>query len=92
MHGVRDNGLYTLGDEALLLSEVLGAEGFRTAAFVAAYVLDPRFGLDQGFEVYSSPGPARVLGLEAQRGLHLLLHAGGEGDLLPVAGLGPDGP
>jgi choline-sulfatase len=51
-HGVRDNGVFTLGPEATLLSEVLHGQGWRTGAFVASFVLDARFGLDQGFEVY----------------------------------------
>jgi tetratricopeptide (TPR) repeat protein len=52
---VRDNAVFVLGDQALLLSDVLHERGWRTAAFVGAYVLDPRFGLDQGFEVYGAP-------------------------------------
>jgi arylsulfatase A-like enzyme len=51
-HGVHDNGLFALPPEATLVSEVLQQRGWRTGAFVAAYVLDARFGLHQGFEVY----------------------------------------
>ncbi len=51
-HGVRDNGNYALGPEAVTLAERLGAAGYRTAAFVSALVLTRRYGLDQGFEVY----------------------------------------
>ena len=51
-HGVRDNGNYALGPEAVTLAERLGAVGYRTAAFVSALVLTRRYGLDQGFEVY----------------------------------------
>jgi arylsulfatase A-like enzyme len=54
-HGVRDNGQFTLSDDATLISEVLAERGWRTGAFVGAYVLDARFGLDQGFEVYDAP-------------------------------------
>jgi choline-sulfatase len=57
-HGVRDNAVFVLGEEALLLSEVLSGRGWRSAAFVGGYVLDPRFGLDQGFEVYTAPPPS----------------------------------
>jgi arylsulfatase A-like enzyme len=53
VHGVRDNGQYVLGDEAMLVSEVLSDNGWRSAAFVASFVLDASFGLDQGFEHYS---------------------------------------
>src|SRR5215467_12441195 len=51
-HGVRDNGNYALGSEAVTLAERLAAAGYRTAAFVSASVLARRYGLDQGFEVY----------------------------------------
>jgi len=64
-HGVRDNGYYSLGSEVRTLAEALGDEGYATAAFVAAYVLDERYGLGQGFDRYddavipSLPGEAR---------------------------------
>jgi arylsulfatase A-like enzyme/Tfp pilus assembly protein PilF len=51
-HGVRDNGGFFLGPEQLTLAEVLKARGYRTGAFVAAYVLDSKWGLNQGFETY----------------------------------------
>lgn len=51
-HGVRDNGLYALGDEPTTLPEDLKARGYATSAFIAAFVLDKRFGLDRGFDVY----------------------------------------
>ena len=38
-HGVRDNGGFFLGPEQTTLAEVLKAKGYRTGAFVAAYVL-----------------------------------------------------
>jgi len=51
-HGARHNAEFTLGDEQTTLAEVLGAEGYATAAFISAFVLDARFGLDQGFDHY----------------------------------------
>ena len=51
-HGVRDNGGFYLSSDALTLAEVLRERGLRTGAFVAAFVLDHRWGLDQGFETY----------------------------------------
>jgi arylsulfatase A-like enzyme/Tfp pilus assembly protein PilF len=51
-HGVRDNGNYALGPDAVTLAERLGAAGYRTAAFVSAAVLTRSYGLDQGFGVY----------------------------------------
>ncbi len=52
VHGVRDNGGYVLDPSRVTLAEVLRGAGWRTAAFVGAYVLDAKWGLDQGFEVY----------------------------------------
>lgn len=51
-HGVRANGFYTLDDEAMTLAEALRDAGYQTAAVVAAYVLERRFGLAQGFDDY----------------------------------------
>ena len=34
------------------LAEILARRGYRTSAFVSSFVLDSRFGLDQGFAVY----------------------------------------
>ena len=51
-HGVRDNGGFFLGAEQLTLAEVLKARGYRTGAFVGAYVLDAKWGIDQGFDTY----------------------------------------
>jgi arylsulfatase A-like enzyme len=51
-HGVRYNLVFRLGPESLTLAEILGSHGFRTAGFPAAYVLDRRYGLNQGFDVY----------------------------------------
>ena len=54
-HGVRDNLIFQLEPDAVLVSEALQRHGWRTAAFVGAFVLDARFGLAQGFEVYRAP-------------------------------------
>ncbi len=51
-HGVRNNGIHSLGPGSTTLAEVLAAEGYQTAAFVSAAVLERRYGLDQGFEIY----------------------------------------
>ncbi|MCD4750495.1 MAG: sulfatase-like hydrolase/transferase [Thermoanaerobaculales bacterium] len=51
-HGIRNNGIHHVADEITTISEILRDEGFRTAAFVSAAVLDHRYGLDQGFEVF----------------------------------------
>jgi arylsulfatase A-like enzyme/Tfp pilus assembly protein PilF len=52
IHGVRTNGLFRLGPKLPTLATVLKAAGYRTGAFVGAFVLDARFGLNRGFDVY----------------------------------------
>lgn len=51
-HGVRDNSTYFVDDRLTTLAETLGAAGYDTSAVVAAFVLDHRFNLDQGFRSY----------------------------------------
>jgi arylsulfatase A-like enzyme/Tfp pilus assembly protein PilF len=51
-HGVRDNGGYYLDPEQITLAESLKEQGYATGAFVAAFVLDSRWGLHQGFDRY----------------------------------------
>jgi len=50
-HGVHENGRY-VANSLPLLAEQLQKAGYRTAAFVSAFVLDRRFGLARGFDVY----------------------------------------
>ena len=52
-HGVRGNGTYRLDASHLTLAERLRQRGYRTGAFVGAFVLDSRFGLGQGFDRYA---------------------------------------
>lgn len=52
-HGVRDNMDYKLGDSAITLAEVLGQENFETCGIVSSFVLNSRFGLNQGFGSYN---------------------------------------
>jgi arylsulfatase A-like enzyme/tetratricopeptide (TPR) repeat protein len=51
-HGVRVNGSTALAASQLTLAEVLAEQGYDTAAFVGAFVLDGRWGLNQGFGRY----------------------------------------
>ena len=50
--GLHDNGIYALADPHATLAERLRAAGYETGAFVSAFVLDHRFGLARGFDVY----------------------------------------
>ena len=54
VHGVEENG-QQVAPGSVTLATVLKSHGYRTAAFVGGYVLDARFGLNQGFDVYDSP-------------------------------------
>lgn len=59
-HGVRHNGTFKLPEEHETLAEMLRMRGYLTAAFVGAYVLDSRYGLDQGFGHYDDAVHAHV--------------------------------
>ena len=51
-HGVRDNNGYRVRKGEATLATRLKAVGFATGAFVGAFPLDQRFGLNAGFDVY----------------------------------------
>jgi arylsulfatase A-like enzyme/Flp pilus assembly protein TadD len=51
-HGVRDNSGFRFPPGTATLATILKARRYRTGAFVSAFPLDSRFGLDNGFEVY----------------------------------------
>ncbi len=68
-HGVRDNSGFRLREDLPTLATLLREQGYRTGAFVSAFPLDSRFGLDRGFEVYedrlgSNAGRALLTELE----------------------------
>lgn len=52
VHGVRDNGLFHLPEEATTLAEILAGRGWATAAAIGAYPLAHEFGIAQGFGFY----------------------------------------
>jgi arylsulfatase A-like enzyme/Flp pilus assembly protein TadD len=51
-HGVRDNAGYHFPPDRETLATLLKGRGYRTGAFVSAFPLDSRFGLDRGFDIY----------------------------------------
>jgi len=51
-HGVRDNTGFRFPAERATLATILRERGWQTGAFVSAFPLDSRFGLDRGFDVY----------------------------------------
>lgn len=63
-HGVRNNGTYILGKDNVTLAERFHDAGYATHAVISAFVLDSRFGLDQGFDSYDddlSGGPRQKM-------------------------------
>jgi len=51
-HGVRDNGGFYLANDQTTLATMLRTRGYRTGGFVAAFVLDRRWGIGEGFDRY----------------------------------------
>ncbi len=51
-HGVRDNGGFYLEPDKTTLAEILKEQDWATSAFIGAFVLDSRWGLDQGIDYY----------------------------------------
>lgn len=51
-HGVRDNGGFVVPAKMKTLAEAFKDQGYVTGAFVGAYVLDSKWGLNQGFDTY----------------------------------------
>ncbi len=55
-HGARHNSV-RVRDGVVTFASMLGARGWATGAFVGAFPLDRRFGLDQGFDRYGDRMP-----------------------------------
>jgi arylsulfatase A-like enzyme/Tfp pilus assembly protein PilF len=62
IHGVHDNTGFRFPADQKTMATRLKTLGFSTGAFVSAFVLDARFGLDRGFDVYDD----KTTGLEEQ--------------------------
>jgi choline-sulfatase len=56
-HGVRENAGFRLHARFPTLATLLSARGHATGAFVAAFPLDSRYGLNRGFDVYDDRYP-----------------------------------
>jgi len=72
-HGVRDNTGFRFPKDVPTLATLLKERGYRTGAFVSAFVLDSRFGLDRGFDVYDD----LLGGAEARAEFHVPERRGG---------------
>jgi arylsulfatase A-like enzyme/tetratricopeptide (TPR) repeat protein len=73
-NGVRDNGTYRLDPGHATIATTLKSAGYRTAAFVGAFVLDARFGLGRAFDLYDDfygeagvPGRVEVVERRAEK-------------------------
>jgi arylsulfatase A-like enzyme/Tfp pilus assembly protein PilF len=51
-HGVRNNGTYVLDKKEHTLAEYFNEKGYDTSAVIASFVLESKFGLNQGFNTY----------------------------------------
>jgi arylsulfatase A-like enzyme/Tfp pilus assembly protein PilF len=58
-HGVHDNSKFKVKEDFLTMAEYLKDKGYSTGAFIGAFPLDSRFGLNQGFDVYDESYPSR---------------------------------
>jgi len=73
-HGVRDNAGFRFPAGRETLATILKRAGYRTGAFVSAFPLDSRFGLDRGFDVYDD----RLGGAEIRSGFQVPERSGAE--------------
>ncbi len=56
-HGIHSNTRFRLAPDVPTLASMAKAAGYRTGAFVGAFVLDGRFGLSRGFDEYDDRLP-----------------------------------
>jgi len=77
-HGVHDNAGFVLDPKHLTVASRLKQAGYATGAFVGAYPLDSRFGLNHGFDTYDDnygKGQASVDFVEQERRAETVLAA-----------------
>ncbi len=78
---MRNNGSFYLDAKFVTLATVLHEAGYRTAAFISAFVLDRRYGLARGFDTYNDhleSGEGRIVnGARERRGDRTALRGGG---------------
>ena len=56
-HGIHNNTRFRLDERVPTLAGIAKSAGYRTGAFVGAFVLDGRFGLNRGFDEYDDRLP-----------------------------------
>jgi len=75
-HRVRDNGGFRVPGQLEFVSEVLQDNGFSTSAFIAAYVLHSKWGINQGFDTFSDDfdlSKYRSMGAELEKRAEVVL-------------------
>ena len=89
-HGIHSNTRFRLDQHVPTLATALKAAGYRTGAFVGAFVLDSRFGLNQGFDEYDDrlPRSERASFHFAERRAAEVVTAAGNWILSPPAAAG----
>jgi arylsulfatase A-like enzyme/Flp pilus assembly protein TadD len=78
-HGVHNNTTFRLADNVPTIATMLKDAGYRTGAFVGAFVLDARFGLNRGFDDYDDRYPhssAATFQFDQRRGSEVVRAAG----------------
>jgi arylsulfatase A-like enzyme/tetratricopeptide (TPR) repeat protein len=90
-HGIHNNTSFRLDDRAPTLASALAGAGYRTGAFVGAFVLDARFGLNRGFGEYDDhlPRGDRASFHYAERRAADVVRLAGDWILRPSAGSAP---
>ena len=90
-HGIHNNTSFRLDDRAPTLAAALAGAGYRTGAFVGAFVLDARFGLNRGFAEYDDhlPHGDRAGFHYAERRAADVVRLAGDWILQPAAGGAP---
>jgi arylsulfatase A-like enzyme len=71
VHGVRYNGMFKLGAQSVTIAERLREAGFQTGAVPAAFPVNAKSGLGQGFAIYrdlfSEPGADKLKSTESRK-------------------------
>lgn len=69
-HEVFDNSDYKLSEGNVTLAELLKEKGYLTAGFVSSFIMDSRFGLGQGFDLYDDDfeEASHAMGINQQSG------------------------
>ena len=89
-HGIRDNDGFRFPSGRGTLATILKRQGYATAAFVSAFPLDSRFGLDRGFDLYDdrfgNADSRAPFAIEERRGAETVAIAA---DWIAARGVGP---